>query len=656
MTRRLAAIMFTDIAGYTAMTQEDEAGALRLLRDQNELIGPVLEAHKGRRVKSIGDGLLIEFPNALDAIECAMDIQQRVHQRNARGDTPALRMRVGIHLGDVQEESADILGDAVNIASRIEPLAEPGGVSVSFPVYDQVHNKVACEFEKLGPKRLKGVRDPVDIYRIVFPWSAPGATPGGPLLPRVAVLPLANISPDSTDAYFADGLTEELISVLSQVRGLRVISHTSVNQYKGTTKPIVQIGSELGADTVLEGSVRKAGDQLRISVQLIDARTDEHRWSQTYDRKFENVFAIQADVAEQTAGALKVELLRPERAALHERPTATLPAYEAYLRGLSASRGFDYRVESDRQAAEYFESAIREDPRFAAAYAALANHLIMVEGVTRSADEVFPKARELATTALDLDPDSAEAHTALGNLAMQADLDWTRSEAEFDQAISLNPSSSEARCGLAVLFISLQRYDEAKEHLLAAIQVDPLRRTPREWMLGMAEAQGDWESALRHAQYLAATFNATLPEVLLSQVALTWAYAYAGRVEEAMQAQSTWADVPHPLARVSHALLLAYLGNPLELRSSFDELAKITHTEFRFKNFEALAYAVLHENDKALACLEGSFRRGENPFWYNYNGPLWDSIRDNPRFIALLRSMRLPTSNPRRMPAAPGSR
>ena len=655
MSRRLVAIMFTDIAGYTAMAQADEAGALRLLREQHQLIGPVLETHRGRQVKSIGDGLLIEFPNALDAMECAMDVQQRVHERNARGDTPALRLRVGIHLGDVQEEGADILGDAVNIASRIEPLAEPGGVSVSFPVYDQVHNKVACEFEKLGPKRLKGIRDPVEIYRILFPWSAPGGTPGGPLLPRIAVLPLANISPDSSDAYFADGLTEELISVLSQIKSLRVISHTSVNQYKGTTKPVAQIGSELGADTVLEGSVRKAGDQLRIAVQLIDARTDEHRWSQTYDRKFENVFAIQAQVAEQTASALKVELLRSERAALRERPTAKLPAYEAYLRGLSASRGFDYRVESDRQAVEYFESAIREDPRFAAAYAALANHLIMVEGTTRSADEVFPKARRLATAALDFDPDSAEGHTALGNLAMQADLDWTRAEAEFDQAISLNPSSSEAHCGLAILFITLQRYDEAKKHLLAAIQVDPLRRTPREWMLGLAEAQGDWESTLRHAQYLAATFNATLPEVLLSQIALTWAYAYAGRVEDAMQTQAAWADVPHPLARVSHALLLAYLGSPLELRSSFDELAKISHVETRFKNFEALAYAVLHENDKALACLEASFQRGENPFWYSYSGPLWDPIRDDPRFIALLRAMRLPTSSPRRMPAVPAS-
>ena len=265
--------MFTDLAGFTPLAQADEAGALRLLKEQEKMIRPILETHRGRKVKSMGDGLLIEFLNALDTVECGVDLQRQAHERNAREGAQPLQLRVGIHLGDVQQRGTDIFGDAVNIASRIEPLAEPGGVCLSDPVYVQVRNKVPYQLEKLGPKSLKGVREPIDVYRIVLPWAKEEAPAPGPSPPRLAVLPLVNISPDPRDDYFAAPLTEELITVLSQIRGLRVISRTSVNQNKGTTKPLALIGSELGADSVLEGSVRKAGDRLRIAVQLIDTRT-----------------------------------------------------------------------------------------------------------------------------------------------------------------------------------------------------------------------------------------------------------------------------------------------------------------------------------------------------------------------------------------------
>ncbi|HYB77722.1 MAG TPA: adenylate/guanylate cyclase domain-containing protein, partial [Thermoplasmata archaeon] len=304
MTRRLAAIMYTDVVGFTASAQANEADALARLREQEGIVRPLFKPYKGREIKSTGDGFLIEFESALGALECAVEIQRRMRERNSRKPGLPLELRIGIHVGDVEESGGDIFGDAVNVASRIVPLADPGGICLSGQVFDHVQNKVALQLDKLSAPALKGVRGRMDVYRVVLPGAFEERSEGGSALPRIAVLPLANISPDPKDEYFAEGLTEELITVLSQLKGLRVISRTSVNQYRGTSKTVAQIGTELGADSVLEGSVRKAGDQLRIAVQLIDPRTDEHRWTQTYDRKLENVFAIQAGVAERTATAL----------------------------------------------------------------------------------------------------------------------------------------------------------------------------------------------------------------------------------------------------------------------------------------------------------------------------------------------------------------
>jgi len=387
--------MFTDMVGFTTSTQTNEADTLELLREQEELVRPLFNVHQGREIKSTGDGFLVEFDSALRAVQCAIDIQQHLHERNSQPGVTPIKLRIGIHLGDVEERGSDIFGDAVNIASRIEPLAVPGGLCISGQVFDQVRNKIPNRLERLEPKVLKNVRFPMDVYRVVLPWAGGEAEAMGPVPPRLAVLPLVNISPDPKDEYFADGLTEELISVLSAIRGLRVIARTSVSQYKGSGKPIAQIGSELGVSSVLEGSVRKADHQLRISLQLIDVRTQEHRWAMTYDRKLENVFAIQADVAERTAGALKIELLKSEREAIQERPTSSLEAYESYLRGIRAfqqSTGSGSE-EFDTQAVRYFEEAIQKDPQFSGAYSYLANHLIGVMGTTRPGKDVFPRAR-----------------------------------------------------------------------------------------------------------------------------------------------------------------------------------------------------------------------------------------------------------------------
>jgi adenylate cyclase len=636
--------MFTDMVGFTASAQTNEADALKLLREEENLVRPLLKTHKGREIKSTGDGFLVEFDSALHAVQCAVDIHQHLQERNARPGCMPIQLRIGIHLGDVEERGADIFGDSVNLAARIEPLAEPGGLCISEPVFGQVRNKIPNKFEKLEPKVLKNVRFPMDLYRVVMPWTVkePPSASSGPT--RIAVLPFANISPDPKDEYFADGLTEELISVLSQIRGLRVISRTSVNQYRGTSKPIAQIGSELGVESVLEGSVRKAGDQLRITVQLIDVRTDEHRWSQSYDRRLENVFAIQAEVAEHTAGALKLELLKSDREAIQERPTANLAAYELYLRGIQAYRRALESVGSEGDAVKYFEAAIREDPGFSAAYSRLANVLLAIVAATRPGREVFPRARELVTKSLELGPNSSEAHTARGNLAMQADLDWARAEAEFQQAIALNPSSSTAHYWYGLLLVALQRFSEAKKQLQSAIELDPLWPDPRLGLVSAYQSTDDWESAVALGEKMVESFG----ENSFARGSLAVSYVLAGRNEDAMAAVQPLVSSSDLFSRLFRSVLFASQGKPEQARLLLRELEVASRSQYVGPDILAMLHALLGEKEKALEVLEQDDREGDRALWAVYLSPIFDSLRDDPRFIALLRSMRLPTSPPHR--------
>ncbi len=472
MARRLAAIVFTDIAGYTSLTQKDEASALRLLQDQQSLVQPLLETFHGRKVKSMGDGLLLEFPDALEAVECGVELQRRAHERNSRGGAPPLRMRVGIHLGDVQEEGSDILGDAVNIASRVEPLAEPEGVCVSFPVHDQVHNKVKIGFESLGLRKLKGVQDPIDVYRAVFPWSGrltPSEEPGAP---RLAVLPLANISPDARDEYIADGLTEELITVLSQMRDLRVIARTSVIQYKATSKPIAQIGAELDVSSILEGSVRKDGNRLRITVQLIDVASQGHVWANTYDRELDNIFAIQGDIAKRVGDALRIEMRSTEQGRLGARPPVRTDSYLAYLKGRTLF--YELSKTSLDAAKDQFELAISLDPKNAAAYSGLADGAVVRQWMFGEAPQAESREaiRRFALRAIDLDPSLAEAHTSLG-VALMGNSESAAAEREFKLAVSLNPSYSQGHHWYAELLQAEGRSEEALVEWSLAEAVDP---------------------------------------------------------------------------------------------------------------------------------------------------------------------------------------
>jgi len=500
MPRRLAAIMYTDIAGFTPLAQEDEPGALHLLQEQDRLFRPILEAHHGRKVKSMGDGLLIEFPNALDAVECGVALQHKVHERNTQRDSQPLRIRVGIHLGDVQRRGIDILGDAVNIASRIEPLAEPGGVCLSAQVYDQVRNKVACPLEKLGTKTLKGVREPIDVYRVVLPWSEPEATPAEPearSMPRLAVLPFTNMSPDPHDEYFADGLTEEITSELSKVPGLQVIARTSVMRYKSAPKTIGEVGKELRIGSALEGSVRKAGTKIRVTAQLIDVSTEAHVWSGSFDRELDDVFRVQSEIARGVSEALELRLLPSDREGHRTPSRSKADAFSLYLRGRVAldHPGGENQL---RTALECLRQAVEKDPELVPAWVCLGNtyHSLGDRGY-HSMGEALRKSKEAISEALLLDPRSAEAHVARAAIAYH-ECDWEMAEREDRQALALNPNLVGAHLQYSGLLHVTGRIREAMEHAGRALDLDPLSGAPHAQMGGLLNYTGRWVEAAPH--------------------------------------------------------------------------------------------------------------------------------------------------------------
>jgi adenylate cyclase len=270
--------MFTDMVGYTALGQRNESLSLALVEEQRKLIRPILPRHNGKEIKTMGDAFLVEFPNALDAVRCAYDIQRATREFNISiPEEKRVHLRVGVHLGDVVEFQGDISGDAVNVASRIEPLAEDGGVCLTRQVYDQVKGKFELPMANLGPKALKNVTEPVEVFKVAMPWDEGQAAQSTKLdSKRIAILPFANMSPDPNDEYFADGITDEIITTVSGISGLSVISRTSVMLYKGAPKRLGEIGRELGVGSILEGSFKKAGKKIRVTAQLIDVAGDKH--------------------------------------------------------------------------------------------------------------------------------------------------------------------------------------------------------------------------------------------------------------------------------------------------------------------------------------------------------------------------------------------
>lgn len=472
--RRLAAIMFTDMVDYTRVSQNDERRAMSMLDDQRRIVRGLLQQYGGREVKTIGDAFLVEFSSSLSAVNCAVAIQESMGRRNAEQPVEnQVSLRVGVHLGEVMERNGDIYGDAVNVASRIEPLAPPGGICVSRQVHENVSNKSYFAFKSLGRRELKNVPEPLEVYSLVMSSKEGNSHVEQSALPadRVAVLPFVNISPDPNDEYFADGLTEELITRLSQVGGLKVIARTSVMNYKKKEMHASEIGAELGAGTLVEGSVRKAGDKIRVSVQVIDSNTEEHRWSTNYDRSLGDIFAVQSEIASRVTESLPGSIMRlPAQRDLSG--TENVEAYTAFLRARELIR--EPGEASVRSAIAVFQDAVELDPSFGRAYVGLAGAYSKLgsEGyVTR--DEAGAPAKAALAKALEISPNLAEAH-AQACLFAWFDDDFATAEAEGRKAIELNPNLADAYSNLALLMSSAGDLPESIRLLEKARELSPL--------------------------------------------------------------------------------------------------------------------------------------------------------------------------------------
>lgn len=638
--RRLAAIAFTDIVGYTALAQRNESLALQLLDKHNTLLRSVLGRHQGREVKTIGDAFLFEFDSALEAVLCAADIQATLaeHNRTSQEEEKIL-VRIGIHVGDVVHRNSDVLGDAVNIASRIVKFADGGEICLSEQVYAQVRNKLQYPLEKMPELSLKNIELETDLYRVVLPWEQQAGLAPRSRKNRIAILPFGNISPDPNDSYFAEGLTEELISALSEVQGLRVIARTSVNRYKGTAKGVKQIGAELQVAFVIEGSVRKAGNRIRVTAQLIDVESQEHVWSSRYERDLDDVFAIQNDIARSVAESLKVTLLTDEKTRVGKKETSNLAAYVAYLKGRVLLH--DRTEKAIKGAKEEFELAVKEDPNYAKAYAGLADISMLLGDYLFSPFPVaLDEANGFIKKALELDPDLAEARTSLAS-SLAYDYRFAEAKKEYAKSIELNPSYATAHQWYASCLETLGRRTEALAEALVAEQLDPLsssitisvvyryisdgnqnevlRRIRKleeidpesplvtEAYMAYHFARKDWDNALSHLR----TMIQQDPTDPYLDSNLAYIYAVTGKEEEALKLVAKLTGVPES-ARIKGTLI-------------------------------AFVYAGLNNFNEVFRWLDHAFENKETFFeWYRMY-PLLENVRRDSRFGALLERAGLPT-------------
>jgi adenylate cyclase len=444
VTRRLAAILAADVVGYTRLMGEDEAGTMNALRARRtELVEPLVKKHGGRVFKLMGDGLFAEFGSAVGATEFAVELQQAMATANReRPEAKGITLRIGINLGDVLVEGGDLYGDGVNLAARLQELAEPGGVCVSAKVHGEVARHLSLAFEDLGERRLKNIVDPVRAYRLDL--AAPAARPAGgalplPVKPSIVVLPFVNMSGEAEQEFFADGLTEDVITELSRFKELFVISRNSSFKYKGKPVNVAEVARALGVQYVIEGSVRKAANRVRVTVQLIDAETDRHLWAERYDRQLEDIFAIQDEVTSAVASTLagRVEAATRERAA--NKPTENMAAYECLLAGKVLHHRAT-RADNERAAA-LLERAIALDPKLAQAHAWKACLLGQAWGYNWARDRAATWAeigRE-AQIALGLDENDSDVHRILAALAITAD-DHDKALYHQQRALALNPN------------------------------------------------------------------------------------------------------------------------------------------------------------------------------------------------------------------------
>jgi adenylate cyclase len=617
MERILVALWFADIAGYSAHAAKDESGALRLVEILQRLSGEIVPQYRGRVVKFVGDAVLAEFPSAELAVRAATALSTGYRQGAAATDH-AQNLRVGVHLADVAVAAdGDLYGDGVNVATRIQETAEPGQVVISQDVWRQLRGRQEFRFEHLGDRSLKGI-GPIGLYAVNVendvtrvPMSKITRDSLPPESKRhairsLAVLPFVDLSAEHDQEYFGDGVAEEILNALTKIGGLHIPARTSCFAFRGLSLDARDIGKRLGVDALLEGSVRKAGRQLRISVQLIDARNGYHLWSERFDRKTADVFAIQDEIASSVVSALGLSLGQREGRHLIKQSTTKVEAYEFYLRGRKLFQKWTRQnIDLGR---EMFERAIELDPRFAAAWAGLATaHVYLFSWDGHDPD--LQKARNESTRALELDPELADAHVAAG------------------QSLSME-----------------QRYGDADAEFERAIELDPMLFDAYYYYARSCFKAGDLKKALK----LFEKAQRVRPEDYQSAALIAAVLRQLGKSDEAHRADrlaiesiNKHLELYPEEARAFNlgAIILARLGEVERAKQWNERAMSLAPDDDAILYNASCVFAVLGEEDRALAGLQRAIEAGlAGGDWVSHD-PDWERLRDHPRFQALVQRL-----------------
>jgi adenylate cyclase len=543
--RKLAAILSADVQGYSRLMEEDEEGTIHTLKAYMEVINGFIQQHRGRVVATAGDSVLAEFASVVDAVRCAVGIQEELKERNKDvAEDRRMEFRIGVNLGDVVEEGDTILGDGVNIAARVQSLAEAGGICITGTAYDQIKNKLAFGYEYVGEQTVKNIKEPVKIYRVLM---EPGVQmPAGgvevaykekmafplPEKPSIAVLPFANMSKDPDQEFFSDGITEDIITALSNIPNLFVIARNSTFTYKGKPVKVKQVSEELGVRYVLEGSVQKSGDRVRITAQLIDALSGHHLWADRYDRDLEDLFALQDEVTLKILMAMQVKLTEGEQTLTNEKYFKGKHGLDCYLKVIEWGHYFQlFSIEGNNRARRIAEEIVTNWPENPNGYSLLGFVCWMdaIFGSTNSPQESLEKAKELAQKALAIDDSLSIAHGLLSSIYSQK-REHAKAIAQGERAVALDPNGALANEWYGVSLYSAGRYKEAIPTFQKAIRLNPLGSSNTFSSLGTCYRRtGRFEEAvLAYRQALLRS-----PNNIFAHVGLTSTYILMGREKEA---------------------------------------------------------------------------------------------------------------------------
>ena len=673
--------MFTDIAGYSALGQKDERLALELLEEHRRLLRPIFKKYEGDEIKTIGDAFLVEFRSAVEAVKCAVEAQTVLHDRNASlPPERQVRIRIGVHVGDIVFKEGDIFGDGVNVASRVQPLAEPGGIRITDQVYAQIRNKIDAPVAGLGPHRLKNIESPVEIFQIVLPWETPpparpvsaaaakkkartlrravpaavllvagaalwlfvlkpkgpaggAAAPGG--FDSLAVLPLSNLSGDAEQDYFAEGMTEALITELSRIKALRVISRTSVMRFKDAKKPLPEIARELGVKAVVEGSASLSGGRVHVEAKLRDAETERVLWvSQRYDRDLRDVFVLQSEIAQAIAGEIRIKTTPDEERRLASSRQADPAAAEAYLKGRYMLNKFS--GQSVAEAVKYFQDATLRDPGHALAYAGLAEAYDVELGLGGTAPaEGWPRVKEAATRALELDEAVAEAHAILGDYYFIWEWNWAEAKKAYGRAVELNPGYSIGQNWYGMFLMAMGDFEEALERVKLAKTLDPL--STQNVNLGLVYYHsGRYDEAIKEFKELLALD----PGFAIGHLNLGKAYLEKGMFELAFDefGKTSALENSNP-NNTNMAYACAVSGKPGKAREILVTLLKRWEAGGMPSDRIAMVYAGLGDKDKAFEWLDKATSERAYDMIMIRVEPRFRTLRPDPRFKALLKKM-----------------